>query len=228
MNRSSPALAAALEYAERGWPVFPVGADKRPLTTHGRSDATREVAVIRGWFARQPRALVSIATGKDSGVVALDIDFGWGPQRLRYPGGAGDRVSPGDPDRAHASRRLSSALCVAGSFRQDDRRPARAGARHPRRRRFRDPAASTRPLLGPRAEPGAAAGADAEMDGELRPASEADPIRKPPKRARRSFPLRRGGHSTMRSSGSVARLPGRRRRRSTPRAFRSRVSPAAA
>ena len=50
---NAAALVAALEYAERGWPLFPMGTSgnrKYPLTDHGRSDATRDPALIREWF----------------------------------------------------------------------------------------------------------------------------------------------------------------------------------
>jgi Bifunctional DNA primase/polymerase, N-terminal len=74
-NEASPP-AAALAYAHRfGWRVFPVGADKKPLTTHGLLDASTDPATIRKWFRRWPRALVALATGAGSGVVALDIDI---------------------------------------------------------------------------------------------------------------------------------------------------------
>jgi hypothetical protein len=66
---------AALVYAGRyGWRVFPVSPDKRPLTAHGRSDATTDQPVIRDWFDRWPRALAAVATGAESGVVAIDVD----------------------------------------------------------------------------------------------------------------------------------------------------------
>ena len=65
---------AALSYAKRGWRVFPVNHDKRPITSHGRTDATTDPKQIETWGKRFPSALVAIATGEESGVVALDID----------------------------------------------------------------------------------------------------------------------------------------------------------
>jgi hypothetical protein len=69
------ATDAAVRYAERGWPVFPMSHQKVPLTTHGRSDATCDPAIIRDWFTRWPAALPAIATGEHAGVVAFDVDM---------------------------------------------------------------------------------------------------------------------------------------------------------
>ncbi|HEY2112279.1 MAG TPA: bifunctional DNA primase/polymerase [Dongiaceae bacterium] len=69
----NPALEAALDYAARGWPVFPCGADKKPRTAHGFHDATVDDAAIRSW--PWEGALVAIATGQPSGIVALDVDI---------------------------------------------------------------------------------------------------------------------------------------------------------
>ena len=67
-------LAAALAYAARGWRVFPVKADKAPLTHHGLKDATTDSEQVREWWRRWPNAGVAIATGRKSGLFVLDVD----------------------------------------------------------------------------------------------------------------------------------------------------------
>lgn len=70
-------IIAALGYAGRSWPVLPIIArdgKKRPLTSHGPSDATRDRDVILSWWIRWPAGLIANATGELSGIVALDID----------------------------------------------------------------------------------------------------------------------------------------------------------
>jgi hypothetical protein len=83
------ALAAALKYAARGWPVLPLhwpaagGCScgesdcdkpaKHPLTLHGVKDATTDPDRIRAWFRRWPKANLGIATG-DPGPTVLDVD----------------------------------------------------------------------------------------------------------------------------------------------------------
>jgi hypothetical protein len=66
-------LAAALTYANRGWPVFPV-TGKAPLTEHGFKDATLDEEQILAWWQRHPAAGVAIATGAVSGVLVVDVD----------------------------------------------------------------------------------------------------------------------------------------------------------
>jgi hypothetical protein len=67
-------VCQALEYARRGWPVFPCGpGTKKPATRHGFHDATPDPEQIRSWWHRVPAANLAIATGR-SGPDVLDVD----------------------------------------------------------------------------------------------------------------------------------------------------------
>ncbi len=66
-------LAAALAYAARGWPVFPVNG-KVPATAHGFKDASTDPEQVRAWWQEHPSAGIGIATGELSGILAVDVD----------------------------------------------------------------------------------------------------------------------------------------------------------
>jgi hypothetical protein len=66
-------LDAALGYARRGLPVFPVRG-KSPLTEHGFRDASTDTDAIGEWWSRFPDANVAIPTGSVSRLVVLDVD----------------------------------------------------------------------------------------------------------------------------------------------------------
>lgn len=65
---------AAIGYAVAyGWSVHPVNIKKQPITPHGRNDATRDEPTIRKLF--RDGAQIGIATGTESNLFVLDIDF---------------------------------------------------------------------------------------------------------------------------------------------------------
>src|SRR5689334_19897375 len=79
-----PLGEAALEYAHRGWHVFPLHQnghvdkegqpdDKAPATRHGFKDASVDERQIRTWWRDNPDANIGIACGK-SNLVVVDID----------------------------------------------------------------------------------------------------------------------------------------------------------
>ena len=76
-------LPAALEYAARGWKVFPVAAGKKtPRTANGFHDATIDETAIGGWWEGKPFLNIGVATGAASGVWAFDIDGEPGAESL--------------------------------------------------------------------------------------------------------------------------------------------------
>jgi predicted P-loop ATPase len=78
---NNPILAAALQYAEQGLPVFSCKNEpadpkqhKKPLTKHGFKDATTDRGIIHRWWQRHPTALIGMPTGKVTGIAVLDLD----------------------------------------------------------------------------------------------------------------------------------------------------------
>jgi putative DNA primase/helicase len=82
----------ALDYARRGWKVFPLfyvlrdggcscrkrnckRIGKHPMTKNGVQDAATDELTIRGWWTETPFANIGLATGYD-GLVVVDIDDG--------------------------------------------------------------------------------------------------------------------------------------------------------
>jgi hypothetical protein len=71
---TSHVLRQALDYAGRGWPVFPCRPGRKtPATVHGHRDATTDPGQVRAWFGRDPGLNLAIATGVP-GIDVLDID----------------------------------------------------------------------------------------------------------------------------------------------------------
>lgn len=62
----------ALAYAEPDYKVAPFARNRRPLTQHGRLDATTDRKQIAAWWTRHPEALILVIVL--DGVVVLDLD----------------------------------------------------------------------------------------------------------------------------------------------------------
>ena len=70
-------VTEALQYAERGFSIIPVGKDKRPLIKWSifqtRIATSNE---IQQWFVSFPEANIAVVTGAISGIVVVDIEAG--------------------------------------------------------------------------------------------------------------------------------------------------------
>ena len=71
----SELIVAALAYAQARLRVFPCNPrDKTPLVAHGFKAATTDPKQIRAWWERWPNAMISMPTGRTSGIFVLDVD----------------------------------------------------------------------------------------------------------------------------------------------------------
>ncbi|QDP53488.1 MAG: putative primase [Prokaryotic dsDNA virus sp.] len=71
----SPKLSLALQYASKGWHVFPIrkGTTNKPRVKWG-GDATTDEKTIKGWWKAWPEDNIGIATGP-SGLTVIDVDM---------------------------------------------------------------------------------------------------------------------------------------------------------
>jgi hypothetical protein len=68
-------VAAALEYAKSGWPVFPCNpTNKQPYTPKGFKDASTDPKQVAAWWSKHPNAMIGMPTGAASGVWVVDVD----------------------------------------------------------------------------------------------------------------------------------------------------------
>ena len=163
-----PPVVAALTYASRGWPVFPVAwalegtcacrlgpscthPAKHPLVPGGTASATTDLALVRSWWAHWPRAGIGLLTGSRSGLAVLDIDPGHdGAGTLSALGSQGIVVPPTlCADTGGGGQHYFFAIAGGRPCTQHEQPPPRPGQhtghRHPGRRRLR----CRRPLAAP-------------------------------------------------------------------------------
>ena len=95
-------LDAALDYASRGWSVFPlVPGAKNPLTANGFKDASSDPEQIRQWWTATPDANIGLPTGAVNGISVLDVD-----------------VKDGAPGEATLARLLDRVGCSLDGYAQ--------------------------------------------------------------------------------------------------------------
>jgi hypothetical protein len=76
-------MAAALRYAEKGWPVFPCSVDKKPRVSDWPHKATVDAEQITAWWRKWPDASIGCPTGPGgNGCFVLDVDLPDGPATL--------------------------------------------------------------------------------------------------------------------------------------------------
>jgi len=88
VTTTSPSLLeAALDYARRGWPVFPCSpktkrpllpmdkdADNKPIKgSGGVKKASTDLEQIRAWWNQWPRAMIGVAVG-EADLLVVDFD----------------------------------------------------------------------------------------------------------------------------------------------------------
>jgi hypothetical protein len=83
--RSENVLNFALDYAHRGWAVFPCRPqDKRPYTASGFKEASTDELTVKRWWQQWPHAMIGVRMGEASGVWAIDPDA---PEKVGDPDG---------------------------------------------------------------------------------------------------------------------------------------------
>ena len=74
---TSVLMNAAIEYARRGWKVFPVAHNHKyphpKLSKGGYKCATNDLSTIKAWWTADPNANIGLSLA-DSGLVCLDAD----------------------------------------------------------------------------------------------------------------------------------------------------------
>lgn len=90
MTPAAP-LGWALAYTRHGLAVFPVKADKKPLTANGFKDASTDPGTVSDWWRQWPHA--DPAWSLPSTVIVVDIDIKHGKNGYRDF----DRLSGSDP-----------------------------------------------------------------------------------------------------------------------------------
>jgi hypothetical protein len=77
-------LAEAAAFLAQQWPVFPCGADKRPVTLHGFKDAVTDPEAARRLFRAPGAALIGTPTGAVSNLAVVDLDLKEGGSGLEW------------------------------------------------------------------------------------------------------------------------------------------------
>jgi hypothetical protein len=158
--------------AAHGYHVFPlVPRAKRPITSNGFKDATRDERQIVAWWQRTPDANIGIACGA-SGVVVLDIDT---------KAGADPRVILAEFDRAGAPV-VGTGLAPERSERYPRSLPRRRGVQAyfrgemPSAARLTIPGAEIKADGGYVVAPGSVHPCGVEYVGQLPPVHELPPV----------------------------------------------------
>lgn len=90
-SKHSSMFEWALLYVDKGWSVLPLHSvhngvctcekkstcrtpGKHPRVRNGVNNATKNHSLIKAWWSKWPNANIGIATGKESGLVVLDVD----------------------------------------------------------------------------------------------------------------------------------------------------------
>jgi len=101
-------LAAALDYAGRGWRVLPCQpGDKRPhgkLCPHWRHDSSTDPEVITRWWTAEPHANIGLVTG-----LAFDVLDMTGPRLSTHSNAQARSATPTSKVRLRRHREAGTA-----------------------------------------------------------------------------------------------------------------------